>query len=151
MNQTENTSVPWSVQWVRACPFVQEYKWRELEEQRQAQELQRQLQKEQAYLLSLQNQNSPSNSPDLHRVQSSQSPAPETVKPVSERSSQSPSQENTTDPLLRMAPCSEPVREVTTLAGTHWPLLVWTHLVHGGGCCGLWRHSEKQYEQYERS
>uniref|UniRef100_A0A674NGI8 non-specific serine/threonine protein kinase n=1 Tax=Takifugu rubripes TaxID=31033 RepID=A0A674NGI8_TAKRU len=37
---------------------TQEYKWRELEEQRQAQNLQRQLQQEQAYLLSLQkNQN----------------------------------------------------------------------------------------------
>lgn len=37
---------------------TQEYKWRELEEQRQAQKLQRQLQQEQAYLLSLQhNQN----------------------------------------------------------------------------------------------
>uniref|UniRef100_A0A8C6TVQ1 non-specific serine/threonine protein kinase n=1 Tax=Neogobius melanostomus TaxID=47308 RepID=A0A8C6TVQ1_9GOBI len=37
------------------CP--QEYKWKELEEQRQAQELHRQLQREQAYLLSLQNHN----------------------------------------------------------------------------------------------
>lgn len=35
-------------------PCTQEYKWRELEEQRQAQKLQKQLQQEQAYLLSLQ-------------------------------------------------------------------------------------------------
>uniref|UniRef100_A0A096MDC1 non-specific serine/threonine protein kinase n=1 Tax=Poecilia formosa TaxID=48698 RepID=A0A096MDC1_POEFO len=42
----------------RRADREQEYKWRELEEQRQAQKLQRQLQQEQAYLLSLQqNQN----------------------------------------------------------------------------------------------
>uniref|UniRef100_A0A671W8P6 non-specific serine/threonine protein kinase n=1 Tax=Sparus aurata TaxID=8175 RepID=A0A671W8P6_SPAAU len=52
----------------RRADREQEYKWRELEEQRQAQKLQRQLQQEQAYLLSLhqdphQHHHPPSSSP----------------------------------------------------------------------------------------
>lgn len=67
-----------------AC--TQEYKWRELEEQRQAQKLQKQLQQEQAYLLSLQqNQNlessKPAQQPSAKPPQNPQNPEPDGLKP----------------------------------------------------------------------
>lgn len=106
-------------------PCTQEYKWRELEEQRQAQKLQSQLQQEQAYLLSLQQnqhldsskQNPPQNlDPD-------QNPEPDSTKQQQNtdfertRSSQSQSVEKTTyklpsSDLQGPAPGAEPVREV---------------------------------------
>lgn len=116
---------------------TQEYKWRELEEQRQAQKLQRQLQQEQAYLLSLQqNQNldssktaqpqstKPPQNLEQDRVKPPQSPEPDTTKqPQSTdfektRSSQNHSLEKTAEPKLPVAdlqgpaPASEPIREV---------------------------------------
>lgn len=113
---------------------TQEYKWRELEEQRQAQKLQRQLQQEQAYLLSLQqNQNLDSNktaqqqsakppqSVEQDRIKPPQSPEPDTTEQQStdsEKTSQNHSLEKTTEPKLPVAdlqgpaPDSEPIREV---------------------------------------
>lgn len=118
-------------------PCTQEYKWRELEEQRQAQKLQRQLQQEQAYLLSLQqNQNldssktaqeqstKPPQNPEPDRVKPLQAPEQETTKqpqnPDFEKTRPSPgsSLEKTTETRLPVAdlqgppPDSEPVREV---------------------------------------
>lgn len=113
---------------------TQEYKWRELEEQRQAQKLQRQLQQEQAYLLSLQqNQNLDSNktaqqqsikppqNPEQDRINPPQSPEPDTAKQPQSTDldkTQNRSLEKTTEPkqpvadLQGPAPDSEPVREV---------------------------------------
>lgn len=68
-------------------PCTQEYKWRELEEQRQAQKLQRQLQQEQAYLLSLQqSQNLDSSKP----VQQQSSKPPQSLEADREKSLQTP-------------------------------------------------------------
>lgn len=114
---------------------TQEYKWRELEEQRQAQKLQRQLQQEQAYLLSLQqNQNldssktaqqqstKPPQNLEQDRIKPLQIPEMETTKQPQSAdfaltsSSQSNSLEKTTEPKLPdlqgSAPDSEPIREV---------------------------------------
>lgn len=117
-------------------PCTQEYKWRELEEQRQAQKLQKQLQQEQAYLLSLQqNQNldsskqsanPPTSQQNLQadRVKPPQSPEPDTdkqqrgVDPGKRRSSQHSLEKTTNTKLLPVsdlqtpAPDSEPIREV---------------------------------------
>lgn len=113
-------------------PCSQEHKWQELEEQRQAQKLQRQLQQEQAYLLSLQRQQSldskkpaqqhsakPSLTLDLDRPKQLQN----TLRRFSldsERtwSTQNHSLEKTADPKLQVldlqsaAPDFEPIREV---------------------------------------
>lgn len=116
---------------------TQEYKWRELEEQRQAQKLQRQLQQEQAYLLSLQQNQSPDSSKTAQpqsakppqnlehdRIKPPQRPEPDPAKQPqsadSEKTSsgQNHSLEKTTEPKLPVAdlqgpaPDSEPVREV---------------------------------------
>ncbi|XP_077947032.1 mitogen-activated protein kinase kinase kinase kinase 4 isoform X2 [Gasterosteus aculeatus] len=71
-----------------------EYKWQELEEQRQAQKLQVQLQ--QAHRLPLQNQNPGSNKPEPSQT------APQDVKPDSQRADL---------PAPAPAPASEPIRE----------------------------------------
>lgn len=134
-------------------PCTQEYKWRELEEQRQAQKLQRQLQQEQAYLLSLQqNQNLDSSKPaqqqstkppqdlELDRVKPPQSPSPPDTanRPAAqsgdcEKTQRSHSLEKTTDTKLPVAdlqgpaPDSESVREVNPRSSTaveRFPLLV---------------------------
>lgn len=110
---------------------TQEYKWRELEEQRQAQKLQRQLQQEQAYLLSLQqNQNldssktapsqssKPPESLEQDRMKPPEPDAPKQLQNVDSEKSQSHSLEKTTEPSAPVAehqgpaPDSEPVREV---------------------------------------
>lgn len=126
---------------------TQEYKWRELEEQRQAQKLQRQLQQEQAYLLSLQqNQNldsskttqqqstKPPQNPEPDRVKCQQSTELDTAKQPQNtdfektRSSQNNSLEKMTEPKLPVTvlqgPDSEPVREVNPHSSTssHWLL-----------------------------
>lgn len=130
-------------------PCTQEYKWRELEEQRQAQKLQRQLQQEQAYLLSLQqNQNldssktaqqqstKPSQNLEPEREKSPQCPGldtamqPQNIDFEKTRSSQTHSLEKTTDNKLPVtdlqgpAPDSETVREVNPCSTTpsHWLL-----------------------------
>lgn len=122
----------------RDPPCSQEYKWRELEEQRQAQKLQQQLQQEQAYLLSLQqNQNldasktaqqqsvKPQQNPEQERIKPLQNPEndaakqPQTADSEPTRSGQNRSLEKTTEPKLPVAdvqgpaPNSEPIREVT--------------------------------------
>lgn len=126
---------------------IQEYKWRELEEQRQAQKLQRQLQQEQAYLLSLQqNQNldsskiaqqqnnNPQQNLEQDRIKPPQNPEPDTTKQLQTsdsakaRLSQNHSLEKTAEPrppdLQGSAPDSEPIREVIphSSALPHWPL-----------------------------
>ena len=130
-------------------PCTQEYKWRELEEQRQAQKLQRQLQQEQAYLLSLQhNQNldgsktaqpqsaKPPQNPEPDRVKPPQSPGPDAAKRPQDsdfektRSGQNHSLEKTADAKLPAAdlpgpaPDSESVREVNPRSSTpsRWAL-----------------------------
>lgn len=127
---------------------TQEYKWRELEEQRQAQKLQRQLQQEQAYLLSLQqNQNldsskttqqqstKPPQDPEPVRGTRQQSPEPDATKQSQDadcektRFSQNNSLEKSAGaPKLPVTdlhgPESEPVREVNPCSSTssHWLL-----------------------------
>lgn len=101
----------------------QEYKWRELEEQRQAQKLQRQLQQEQAYLLSLQKNQSldgtktpPRRSSSLPRAldregeKPPQSLEPQGCDVTRVGSGQSQGPEN---PAESPGPAPEPVREVT--------------------------------------
>lgn len=116
---------------------TQEYKWRELEEQRQAQKLQRQLQQEQAYLLSLQhNQNpdagktaqqqgsKPPENPEQERVKLLQGPEQQPNADVAKaRPAQSRSLEKTAEAKLAerrgsgaavvAAADSERIREVT--------------------------------------
>lgn len=124
-----------SVQLDPSC--TQEYKWRELEEQRQAQKLQRQLQQEQAYLLSLQQNQilessktaqqqstKPPQTLEQDRIKPPLSPEPDPTKQPQTadfektRSSQNHSLEKTTEPKLPVAdlqgpaPNSEPIREV---------------------------------------
>lgn len=134
---------------------TQEYKWRELEEQRQAQKLQRKLQQEQAYLLSLQqNQNpdsnkpgkqqssSPPHNPEQDRIKPLQNPEPDPKNQpqgadlAKMRPAQNHSLEKPAEPKLPVlqgsAPDSEPVREVNprSLLLPHsrmLPLLVCTH------------------------
>lgn len=126
-------------------PCTQEYKWRELEEQRQAQKLQRQLQQEQAYLLSLQqNQNldsskqsaKPPENLETDRVKPLQSPETDTAKQQHNtdteetRSGQNHSLEKTTNTKLPVsdlqvpAPDSEQIREVNPRSSlpSHWLL-----------------------------
>ena len=125
-------------------PVTQENKWRELEEQRQAQQLQRQLQQEQAYLLSLQqnpgldsNKSSqqqsskPPQSGEHEGVKPPQSSEPETTQQPqsadSEKTVQNPSLERTAQPKLPVAdpaPDSEPIREVNPRCCRALPLLV---------------------------
>lgn len=114
---------------------TQEYKWRELEEQRQAQKLQRQLQQEQAYLLSLQhNQNldagktaqqqgsKPPENPEQERVKLPQGPEQKPNADVAKtRPGQSRSLEKTAEAKLAerrgsgaaATADSERIREVT--------------------------------------
>lgn len=111
----------------------QEYKWRELEEQRQAQKLQRQLQQEQAYLLSLQKSPHPDaseasrqqssslpHSLEHHKIKPPHSPQPDAAKQpqgtdlTGTGSGQSPGLEKTrgrrgSAPALAL----QPIREVT--------------------------------------
>lgn len=96
--------------WKLHPPCTQEHKWRELEEQRQAQKLQRQLQQEQAYLLSLQPNPTPGSS-----TQSTKPPGEVTSEQSLETREQMRSSqhlEKSSDPPGH-APSSGPIREVT--------------------------------------
>lgn len=105
-----------------AIPCAQEYKWRELEEQRQAQKLQKQLQQEQAYLLSLQHNQKLDGGP---QQQQQQIPKPSETseqlqraadaakaRPVQSRSLEKSAPAKSDEPQ-GPAPDSERIREVT--------------------------------------
>lgn len=100
----------------------QEYKWRELEEQRQAQKLQRQLQQEQAYLLSLQQTQNQDNSKTAQQQSTKQ---PLSIEPDRENPGKTPnldaskqscnSEKAQPSPVSSLDKASEPERRVTDL------------------------------------
>lgn len=93
-------------------PCAQEYKWRELEEQRQAQKLQKQLQQEQAYLLQLQHHQKPDGGAEQQQEQLQTTEAATAVRPAQSRSLEKRAAVKSDQPQ-GPAPESERIREVT--------------------------------------